>query len=340
MLTSNLGHLWLCRTYQHWLFRYRNFAPAHARSIITLHEHRLPHSEDKYVYGEDNGDDIRRQNLFGSNVVKAALTAKRRSFTHLFTYDNDPLNRKIVSMAQEQGVDVIDVENRGVLNNMSGNRPHNGFVLECSELPEIPIAALGTKSDMWLPIKANSNPMWAVQETVQSSRQITDAQSHPVYILLDEVTDPQNIGSIIRTSYFLGATGIILSKKNCAPISPVAAKASSGATEFLPIMHVDSTVSFMKASRRNKWTFLASVSPHEKRNESSRCSLNGLRMMLAKGPICLVMGSEGNGLRTLVRNECTKFISVPASPHIDPVVDSLNVGTATATILSFMLLRE
>lgn len=277
-------------------------------------------------------DGSNTQLLYGSNVVSAVLFAKKRTCLRLFTFGESPQKNKILSMARAQSLDIIEVDNKGVLNNFTNNRPHNGIVVECTPLPEVSISALGNKETSWAPIKENSNPMKEDQVVVDAAKD----QQQPLYVLLDEVTDPQNLGSIIRTAYFLGAKGVIMSRKNCASISPVVAKAASGAVELLPLYYIGSTVNFIKASKRNQWLVLASVGPKEQ--VSKRVDLSQLREIARNKPVCLVMGSEGTGLRTLVKRECSMAVSIPAATGVASVVDSLNVGSAAAVLLAAILL--
>lgn len=306
------------------------FGRTTARTVITLSTNPILEYEDSGALDEGSSED--KQLLYGANAVRAALVARKRSFQQLYTFGNDPSKRVIVDMARKARIDIVETVNRGVLNNFSGNRPHNGVVLECSNIPETMLSALGDQSQGWKPIVENENPM-AQDQIVLDIPKI--ASNFPTYLLLDELTDPQNVGSIIRTAYFMGVTGIILSAKNCSTLSPLVAKASSGALEFLNIYHTRSTMAFLRTSRKNGWACVATVGMNEKLSHGKRIDLAGLPKLHKSSPVIYVFGSESSGLRTTVKKECNLSTSVPAAGSVNPVVDSLNVGVSVACILSY-----
>lgn len=136
----------------------------------------------------------------------------------------------------------------------------------------------------------------------------------------------------------MGVTAVVLSKKNCSSITPVVAKAASGAAELLPILHTESTISFVKQSQKNGWLCIATVSPNDKLGNKSIAKVSALRALHASGPMMLLFGSEAKGLRTMVKRECKKVTTVPAAPDVSPLVDSLNIGTSVAAVLSAIML--
>lgn len=309
-----------------------------ARTIITLAEgvnEDLPTSHSSEFEAELS----ETQMLYGANVVRAALVAKKRSFRRLFTFGDDPARRSILDLARKLDIDVAEVENRGVLNNFSGNRPHNGFVLECSVPEEVTISCLGPRSQAWQPLLENSNVMLHEQRTTEVMN-VNEAATFPVYLLLDEISDPQNIGSIIRTAYFMGVTGIVLSSKNCASLTPAAVKAASGATEFLPMFYTNSSVAFVKQSQKHGWTCVATVSPKEPQSKGRSATLGELSQLNKKGPVVYVFGSESKGLRVLIKRECHRTTTIQGAKHISPIVDSLNVGVSVATILASLAIQS
>ncbi|KAF9409214.1 hypothetical protein BGZ94_002027, partial [Podila epigama] len=156
----------------------------------------------------------------------------------------------------------------------------------------------------------------------------------PVWIALDEVVDPQNLGAILRTSMFLGVDGVVVCAKNSAPLSAVVAKASAGALEARPTYSVRSLMKFLKNSQANGWHVVgAHVTYGSKRNRPiHKWPETGVDQ-----PTILVMGSEGNGLRKQIMNVCDSFIQVPSLSSIETNVDSLNVSVATGVILSKLM---
>ncbi len=231
---------------------------------------------------------------------------------------------------------IIEVENRGVLNNLSEGRPHNGFVLETEKRNQVLVSAFAGVEDGYKPIEINANVMSHERNLVSPSSNRTPKRKKTLYLLLDEISDPQNIGAIARTAYFLGVSGLVLSAKNCAPINPIVSKTSSGASEFLEIYHTPSTVSFIRNSTKAGWTFISTLAPSEKPLRSF-CQTARLSNLLDRGPCVLVLGSEGSGLRTLVKRECQVGTSIESAEGVDSVVDSLNVSAATCILISKLL---
>ena len=237
--------------------------------------------------------------LYGTNAVLAALSSKRRSFKRLMM-SSAGADKRILHAATASGVAAELSHDRHSLNQYSDNRPHNGVVLECGSLPIESRSALGD-------VRGSAQPGFV--------------------ILLDEVSDPQNLGSIIRSAHFLGCQAIVLSERNCSPVTATVAKVSSGACEYLPIFTTASATGFLRESRRNGWKTVAAASP-------SGADSDVDEQFLETESICLVLGSEGYGIRTMVRRECSRTMGVCPAADVAPVVDSLNVGAAAAILIA------
>ena len=141
----------------------------------------------------------------------------------------------------------------------------------------------------------------------------------PFLVALDEVTDPQNLGAVCRTAEVAGATGVILPERRSAEVTPAACKASAGAVEHLPIARVRNVADFLgEAKQAGCWCYGAAGE-------------DGVdyRSPDYAGPVVLVMGAEGKGLRPRVRAMCDEVVAVPLRGRID----SLNVSAAAAVLL-------
>ncbi|KAL2455758.1 tRNA/rRNA methyltransferase (SpoU) family protein [Forsythia ovata] len=114
-------------------------------------------------------------------------------------------------------------------------------------------------------------------------------------VALDEVTDPQNLGAIIRSAYFYGASGVVLCAKNSAPLSGVASKASAGSLELMELRSCKNMTQFLTFSAENGWRVLGG-------SVSARAI--PLNEVVPGAPKILVLGSEGTGLRPLVERFC------------------------------------
>jgi 23S rRNA (guanosine2251-2'-O)-methyltransferase len=150
-------------------------------------------------------------------------------------------------------------------------------------------------------------------------------QADPLLILLDGIEDPHNLGAILRTAESAGAHGIILPERRSVGLTAVVAKASAGAIEHLPVARVVNlaqTIDRLKAEQF--WTYALEVN-------ASRSYLT----VDYHGPIALVLGGEGRGVRSLVAASCDERVSLPMKGR----VSSLNVSVA-AGVLLYEVLRQ
>jgi 23S rRNA (guanosine2251-2'-O)-methyltransferase len=145
-------------------------------------------------------------------------------------------------------------------------------------------------------------------------------------VAVDGITDPRNLGAIMRTAETAGATGLVLPRHRSASITPVVAKAAAGAIEYLPIAVVGGIpAAIERAARAGCW----SVGLDE-RGDRSLFDLD-----LADQKIVLVLGSEGKGLARLTRDRCDVLVRIPMQGHLA----SLNVSAA-ATLACHEIARR
>ncbi|MGD0997255.1 MAG: 23S rRNA (guanosine(2251)-2'-O)-methyltransferase RlmB, partial [Thermoleophilia bacterium] len=138
-------------------------------------------------------------------------------------------------------------------------------------------------------------------------------------VVLDEVSDPRNLGAIARSALAAGAGGLALPRHRSAAVTPAAVKASAGATEHLDIAHVTNVAGFLGECRRaGHWVYGAA-------GDAGR-PYGALDLT---GKVALVFGAEGRGLRPLVRRACDELAAIPMRGP----VDSLNVSVAAALFL-------
>ncbi|OLL24514.1 rRNA methyltransferase 1, mitochondrial [Neolecta irregularis DAH-3] len=240
----------------------------------------IPPSSARYSVNATEGHDL----LYGTNAIVSALNANNRKFWRLLVWNPDPL---VLKLASSRNVKVVNVENKGVLNNLSNNRPHNGYVLEASPINVKSIRSLGRISEDKYVVVSHTDEV----ETFQ-----TPAGRYPLWVWLDRITDPENMGSIIRTCSYLGVEGILISAKNrhlshtghtdlnSASLNPVVAKASSGALEWASLFAVNSGTDFIKAS--SKWKFVAA------HMGEPTTDMNDIAQMVKEYPCVLLFGSE------------------------------------------------
>jgi 23S rRNA (guanosine2251-2'-O)-methyltransferase len=143
--------------------------------------------------------------------------------------------------------------------------------------------------------------------------------SDPLLVALDQVQDPQNLGSICRSAECAGAAGVILPERRAAEVTPAVCKASAGAVEHLPLAQVRNLTDFLNdAKSRGIWCYGADAA-----------GTMDYREVDFSGPVVLVLGSEGKGLRPRVASACDALISLPLRGRIE----SLSVGAAAAVLL-------
>ena len=124
----------------------------------------------------------------------------------------------------------------------------------------------------------------------------------PVWLALDEVVDPQNLGAVLRSAKFLGVAGVVVCAKNSAPLSPVVSKASAGALESMDVRSVGVMHRFLMRCVEDGWDVYGTAA------EEGAADVADVD---ARGrPSVLVMGNEGAGLRTNVRRACTSMLRI------------------------------
>jgi 23S rRNA (guanosine2251-2'-O)-methyltransferase len=231
--------------------------------------------------------------LYGVHPVEEALKAGRRRFDHvLVARERDDLRlEKLVALCRESGVRVR-TEAREHLTQMAQTPAHQGVV-------------------------ALVHPQEFL--TVEDLFEPTKPETARLLLALDGVEDPQNLGALLRVADGAGVDGVLLTERRSAPLSPVAVKASAGATEHLRIARVVNLVRALEElKRRNLW-----IIGLDERGSSDYDQFD------LTGDCVLVLGREGAGLHDLVKRTCDHLLRIPMSGG----VSSLNVSAAGAVVL-------
>lgn len=142
---------------------------------------------------------------------------------------------------------------------------------------------------------------------------------NPLLLLLDNITDPQNLGAIVRSAVCLGADGIVIPRHNSAEINHTSMKASSGAAKYISIakeINLSNTIRYLK---QNGYFIIGADSNTNKLIYEEKF----------EGPMAIVMGSEGSGLRPVIRENCDTLIRIPMMSNIG----SLNVSVSAGIFL-------
>jgi 23S rRNA (guanosine2251-2'-O)-methyltransferase len=173
------------------------------------------------------------------------------------------------------------------------------------------------------------------------------AVEHPLIVALDQVQDPQNLGSICRTAECAGATGMIIPERRSAEVTPAVCKASAGAVEHIRVARVRNIADFLGDARQaGCWSYGASAPAlgqvHTDGDGGGRAGEAAVQTISAKRPatvpytapdysggVVLVLGSEGSGLRPRVAGACDQLVALPLRGRME----SLGVAAAAAALL-------
>ena len=232
--------------------------------------------------------------LYGVHPIEEALRAGRRKFDHVLVARErqDARLEKLVQDCKQAGVRVRS-EPREQLTQLAGTAAHQGVVAVVRPQDFLVIEDLFTAP--------------------------ASSASRRLVLALDGVEDPQNLGALLRVADGAGVDGVVLTERRSAPLSPVAVKASAGATEHLRIARVVNLVRALEElKQQNLW-----IIGLDERGTSDYDQFD------FSGDIVLVMGREGAGLHDLVRKTCDHLLRIPMAGG----VSSLNVSTAGAVVL-------
>lgn len=276
--------------------------------------------------------------LYGTSVVKAALIACRRKLYTLYIYTGENRidliqDRQLRKLAASMNINVRQV--RGdwlrVMDKMSKGRPHNGYILEASPLPQLPVRSLQSVDEKAATFELVLDHQSREDAEVNGKLSEIRCQTHsrkPVVLLLDGIMDPGNLGNILRTAYFFGIDAVAISRGSNAPLGSVAQKASSGATENLQILSITDPGKFIEQSQENGWKFYAGVAPSTRTRRQNYISSRTLRKPAKDQPCVLMLGGEGDGLRSFLQAKADGLVGIEGDRLGRGGVDSLNVSVA------------
>jgi len=242
-----------------------------------------------------------RETLYGRNAVYETLRAGRRDFYKLTlaqgVRQTDVIDR-ILDRAHELGVPVEHAD-RSTLERF-GSFNHQGVILEASEYAY----------DLL-------DELYAAAE---------EADEPPLFLLLDLLKDPHNVGSLLRTAEAVGVHGVVIQRRRAVDITPAVVHTSVGAVEHLRVAQVTNLVRAM-AWLKDQRVWIAGMEAVRDAQIHYQADLTG--------SLGVVVGSEGKGMRRLVRETCDFLVRLP----MRGVVTSLNASVA-GSILLYEVLRQ
>lgn len=229
----------------------------------------------------------------GLHAVRELLRARRRKVRDVWMSDladrDNPAVVEILDLAREARVPVRDVS-RGRLDAEAGSRAPQGVIAHAAPLPEHDIEDLVRHRKGGAP---------------------------PFLVVIDGVTDPRNLGAILRAADGAGVTGVVLPRHRAVHVTPAATKAAAGAIEHLPMALAAGIPNALQVlARAGIWTV----------GLDGDVDASLFDLELATEPVALVLGSEGGGLSRLTRQRCDALAAIPQMGALP----SLNVATAAA----------
>lgn len=229
----------------------------------------------------------------GRNAVIEALRAGTpMDKVYIARGETDAALGHIASKARAAGIAVVDCDRRK-LDGMSVTHSHQGVIA---------VAAVREYAD--------------VSDILQAAR---DKGEPPLIVVCDELSDPHNLGAVIRTAECAGAHGVIIPKRRSAGLTAVVAKTSAGAVSHVPVARVPNLTQCLKELKEEGvWVFGTAVDARTTIYEAD-----------LKGPAAIVIGSEGDGIGRLVKETCDVLLTIPMKGKLN----SLNASAAAAILL-------
>ena len=235
----------------------------------------------------------RSETIYGMHAVRAMLErhADRVLNVRLAQQRDDPRVRELLELARRHGrkVERIDM---GALRQELGDVAHQGVAAEITPLPP------------W-----TEDELLTVLQTVQA----------PLLLALDGVQDPHNLGACLRTADACGALAVIVPRDRAAQLTPAVRKVAAGAAETTPVVAVTNLVRTLKLLKESGLWIVG----------ADAAATVAARAVDLRGPLVLLLGAEGTGLRQLTRQNCDFLVSLPQRG----AVESLNVSVAAAMLL-------
>ena len=232
--------------------------------------------------------------IYGFHSIKAQLSSNPECILNVFvqTGRSDSRMSEITSFLNTQKINFSKID-KNKLDRLVKGEPHQGIVAEII-LPSLP-----------------------GQEALISF--VTKLSSSPLILMLDSIQDPRNLGACLRSANATGVDCVVINKDGSAPINAVVHKTSAGAINQLKIFQVTNLVRAIKALKDKKLWVIGL-------DDSVSTSLYDVNLI---DPTVIVMGTEGKGLRQLIKKTCDQLVTIPMTGN----VESLNVSVATGIAL-------
>ena len=235
----------------------------------------------------------------GRNAVTEALRAGTAiDKIYIARGSDDRAIARIAALAKDAGCTVVETDRRK-LDAMSRTPAHQGVIALAA------VRAYASVEDILRAAKERGEP--------------------PLIVVCDEISDPHNLGAIIRTAECAGAHGVIIPKRRSAGLTAIVGKTSAGAVSYLPVARVPNLTALLKELKEQGiWIYGTTAEASSSLYETD-----------LRGPCAIVIGSEGDGMGRLVTENCDFLVRVPLRGHIS----SLN-ASACAAVMLYEALRQ
>ncbi|MGB0733346.1 MAG: 23S rRNA (guanosine(2251)-2'-O)-methyltransferase RlmB [Pontibacterium sp.] len=242
---------------------------------------------------------MKREYIYGIHAVAAMLKHEGKRAKELWVMKGrrDHRVQALVNDAETQGL-VVYQHPKTKLDDVAEGGVHQGVVLACQAL------AVRNEKDL---------------------AAIVEAADQPLLLVLDGVTDPHNLGACLRTAEAAGVQAVIAPKDKSAPLNATAAKVACGAADIVPYVQVTNLARTLKNLQDQGVWIIGTAGETDLDVYSANLT----------GPMALVMGAEGKGMRRLTREHCDQLVKIPMAG----TVSSLNVSVATGVCL-FEIVRQ
>ena len=231
-------------------------------------------------------------------VIEALRTQTNIDKIYIQRGETDKTLGHIASKARAAGIVVVEADRRK-LDGMSRTHSHQGVIALAA------VREYASVDDILEAARAKGEP--------------------PLIVVCDELSDPHNLGAIIRTAECAGAHGVVIPKRRSAGLTAVVAKTSAGAVSHMKVARVPNIPSLLKdLKKQGVWVFGTAAD-----------GTTGLYDADLKGPAAIVIGSEGDGMTRLAAENCDFLVSIPMKGDLN----SLN-ASASAAILLYEAVRQ